>query len=156
MIRPARKPGTGRQGAGSEPEEAAAGHGHGRGPDRRRLQLAARRIDCQWRSAAKLVLNRQGVGQWSPIAQKNEQTSDVLRVGFLGRCDLVKGVQVLVDAFLPADMPIELDICVVGTENETEKYRDVILRSAASDRRIRVCPTIPHSEVGDFLAALTR
>jgi glycosyltransferase involved in cell wall biosynthesis len=107
---------------------------------------------------AKLVLNRQGVGQWTPIIPlpRSNKSTDVLRLGFLGRCDPLKGVHVLVDAVkrLPADVAIELDICAIGTDSEAEKYRDVILRSAAGDRRIRFRPALEHAEVGDFLARI--
>lgn len=107
---------------------------------------------------AKLVLNRQGVGQWAPITplSRKHKASDVLRLGFLGRFDPLKGLHVLVDAFkrLSADLPVELDICAVGAENQTEKYRDLILRSAVSDRRIRIRPALLHWEVGDFLSRI--
>jgi glycosyltransferase involved in cell wall biosynthesis len=107
---------------------------------------------------AKLVLNRQGVGHWSPIVpvRRSDKSVDVLRLGFLGRYDPLKGIHVLVDAFkrLPADLPVELHICGVGTDNQAEKYHDVILRSAASDRRIRIRPSIPHAEAGGFLAGV--
>ena len=106
----------------------------------------------------KLILNRQGVGQWTPIVpdRRSDKSVDVFRLGFLGRYDPLKGVHVLVDAFkrLPADAPIELDICAVGTETEAKNYRDVISQSAASDRRIRIRPSIPHAEAAGFLADL--
>jgi glycosyltransferase involved in cell wall biosynthesis len=108
-------------------------------------------------SAEKLVLSRQGVDRGFVGQAKNRYGgNDIFRLGFLGRCDPTKGVYLLVDAFrrLPADVPIELEICAAGTENETEKYRDEILRSAAGDRRIRVRSGIAHAEVGDFLASI--
>jgi len=107
---------------------------------------------------AKLVLNRHGVGQRTPIVpvRRSGKSADVVRLGFLGRYDPLKGLHVLVDAFkrLPADLPVGLDICAVGTDNEAVKYRDVILRSAASDCRIRIRPSIPHAEVGGFIAGV--
>jgi glycosyltransferase involved in cell wall biosynthesis len=107
---------------------------------------------------AKLVLNRQGVGQWTQIVpvQRSDKSVEVFRLGFLGRYDPLKGLHVLVDAFkrVSENVPVELDICAVGTNNEALKYHDVIIRSAASDRRIRIRPSIPHAEVGAFLASV--
>jgi glycosyltransferase involved in cell wall biosynthesis len=106
----------------------------------------------------KLFLNRQGVGHWAqakPVSRP-KKTTDVLRLGFLGRWDPVKGVHVLVEAFkrLPADLSVELTICAAGGDNATKKYIDVVQRSAARDRRIRFLPLMPHQDVGAFLAGI--
>lgn len=108
--------------------------------------------------AEKLVLNRQGVGhraQVRPLRRTNK-ASDVLRFGFLGRWDPVKGVHILVEAFkrLPADFAVELDICAVGDLGEAKKYRDEVQLSAACDRRIRFPLSMPHSDVADFLTGI--
>jgi glycosyltransferase involved in cell wall biosynthesis len=104
----------------------------------------------------KLVLNRQGVAGPVTGLSRSNKSSKALRLGFLGRFDPLKGLHVLVDAFkrLPADMPVELDICAISMDTQTEQYRDLVLRSAADDRRIRVHPALAHRAVGTFLAGL--
>jgi glycosyltransferase involved in cell wall biosynthesis len=121
---------------------------------------------CQWLHdalgangvpARKLVLNRQGVAE----SRRGTSTTpgrppDLVRFGFLGRWDPVKGVHVLVEAFkrLPSDLPVTLDICAAAQGSVGEKYRDRVQHSGLGDPRIRVLPPIPHREVGAFLSGL--
>jgi glycosyltransferase involved in cell wall biosynthesis len=121
---------------------------------------------CQWLHdaleangvpARKLVLNRQGVAEPKPKpSSRSGRPSGVVRFGFLGRWDPVKGVHVLVDAFkrLPSDLSVTLDICAAAQGRVGEKYRDRIQRSGLGDPRIRVLPPIPHREVRAFLSGL--
>src|SRR5262249_28880001 len=113
---------------------------------------------CQWLhdalrangvAARKLVLNRQGVAELG-LRTSSRQPSDVVRFGFLGRWDPVKGVHVLVEAFkrLPPGLPVTLDICAAAQGRVGERYRDRVRRSGLGDPRIRVLPPIPHGEVG--------
>lgn len=105
----------------------------------------------------KLVLSRQGVdcglimGLRAPRANMEK-----LRIGFLGRCDPVKGIHVLIEAFkrLRADAPIELNICMANDGAHSDRYRDAILRSGEGDERILIHPPLPHSKVSEFLSGL--
>jgi glycosyltransferase involved in cell wall biosynthesis len=121
---------------------------------------------CQWLHdalaangvpARKLVLNRQGVAEPSPrTSSKPGRPSGVVRFGFAGRWDPVKGVHVLVEAFkrLPQDLPVTLDVCATAHGRVGEKYRDRVQRSGLGDPRIRILPPIPHKEVAAFLSGL--
>lgn len=102
----------------------------------------------------KLILNRHGVAQPITALRKSGERPNLLRVGFLGRFDPLKGLHVLVDAFkrLPANIPIELDVRAVTTQAQSGQYRELVLRSAAADRRIRIHPALAHQEVESFLA----
>ena len=106
----------------------------------------------------KLVLNRQGVGHYiqTGAARRVRKAPGVVRFGFLGRWDPVKGVHVLVEAFkrLPADLPVELDVCAVGEGSATRIYREDVQRSAAGDCRIRFLPPVPQKQVVAFLAGI--
>ena len=140
----------------------------GRIEDLQAMSAAADRIVavCQWLHdalrangvpAGKLVLNRQGVAARGPAPlSRPGRPSGVVRFGFLGRWDPVKGVHVLVEAFrrLPSDLPVTLDICAAVQGRTGEKYRDQVRRSGSGDPRIRVLPPLPHREVGAFLSGL--
>jgi glycosyltransferase involved in cell wall biosynthesis len=105
----------------------------------------------------KLVLSRQGVSRdFTRHARDRTCDSGRFRIGFLGRCDPVKGLHVLVEAVerLAADVAIDLEICAVDMNEGPEEYRDAILRAASRDRRIRIFPPVPHSEVGGFLSRI--
>jgi glycosyltransferase involved in cell wall biosynthesis len=136
--------------------------------DLQAMSAAADRIVavCQWLHDAlgangvptgKLVLNRQGVAEPRPATlSKPSRSSGVVRFGFLGRWDPVKGVHVLVEAFrrLPSDLLVTLDICAAVQGRVGERYRDRVQRSGLGDSRVRVLPPIPHREVGAFLSSL--
>jgi glycosyltransferase involved in cell wall biosynthesis len=121
---------------------------------------------CQWLhdaleangvAAEKLVLNRQGVAEFSPKASSGPgRPSTVVRFGYLGRWDPLKGVHVLVEAFkqLPTDLPVTLDICATAHGPSAKKYRDRVQLFARGDPRIRVLPPSLHQEVSAFLSRL--
>jgi glycosyltransferase involved in cell wall biosynthesis len=108
--------------------------------------------------SGKLVLNRQGVGHCmqTSAARGRRKSQSIVRFGFLGRWDPVKGLHVLVEAFkrLPTDLPVELDVCAVGEGSATRTYREDVRRSAAGDRRIRFLPSVPQDQVPAFLAGI--
>jgi glycosyltransferase involved in cell wall biosynthesis len=124
-------------------------------------------VPCSWLHGAllgnslpqgKVVLNRQGVGHQLPdsLMSGAKGNSETFRFGFLGRWDSVKGIRILVEAFkgIPADLPVVLAICAVGSAKAPEKYQDDVRRSAALDRRIRFLPPISHEKVGTFFAGI--
>jgi glycosyltransferase involved in cell wall biosynthesis len=80
----------------------------------------------------------------------------VLRFGFLGRWDPLKGVHVLVKAFtrLPEALPVELEICAVGATSEAKKYRSKVQRLAQGNQRIRIRPEHLTNRVGQFLSSI--
>jgi glycosyltransferase involved in cell wall biosynthesis len=105
----------------------------------------------------QLVLNRQGVeAPKFETSSRADKPSDVLRLGFLGRWDPIKGAHVLLEAFklVPLHLPVTLDICATAQGNAGEKYRDHVQRAGRGDPRIRVLPPISHAEVPAFLSGL--
>jgi glycosyltransferase involved in cell wall biosynthesis len=108
--------------------------------------------------ADKLVLNRQGVGhcQQTRGERRERKARDVVRFGFLGRWDPVKGVHVLIEAIkrLPTNPRVELDVCAVGEGSSARIYRENVQRFAAGDCRIRFLSPIPQKQVAAFLAGI--
>jgi glycosyltransferase involved in cell wall biosynthesis len=104
----------------------------------------------------KLVLNRQGVAAEvrSKIACEHRKARELCRLGFLGRWDPIKGLHVLVEAFMrvPKDLPLQLDICAVEAGPDSKRYRDQVERSAAGDPRIRILPPITSTDREAFFS----
>ncbi|MEH1883900.1 glycosyltransferase [Nostoc sp.] len=123
---------------------------------------------CQWLYDAlllngvakeKLVLCRQGVDSTYPKAKPNLkfsiQTSEPLRIGFLGRWDKIKGIHILVEAVcrLPLDVSVELVIHGLVQGDEGRAYQQQVLARAANDPRIRVAEPLSRAAVPDTLAS---
>jgi glycosyltransferase involved in cell wall biosynthesis len=123
---------------------------------------------CQWLHEAlllngvpegKLSLNRQGVTQ-RPQAGGSEGPSREkgrLVIGFLGRWDPVKGLNVLVEAVrgLPGDVPVEVRAhCSNANSRDSQRFREKVLAVAAPDPRIRILPALQPGEVRAFLQSV--
>ncbi len=106
----------------------------------------------------KIVLNRQGVGDGANFgtSRRVRTSSDVLRFGFLGRWDPVKGVHFLVEAFrrLPKSLAVELRILAFAAGTDSKEYREVVRRSAVGDPRIYFLPEALNQGGAEFLAAV--
>jgi glycosyltransferase involved in cell wall biosynthesis len=122
---------------------------------------------CQWLYDAlvingvpqeKLVLCRQGVTASYPSAplslENHKEQTGVLRVGFLGRWDRVKGIEVLLEAVrrLPMKTPIELVIHGLAQADRERAYRQEVLAFASRDKRIRVAEPLSRDMVLSALA----
>ncbi|NDJ25467.1 glycosyltransferase [Nostoc sp. B(2019)] len=100
----------------------------------------------------KLVLCRYGIGyatqEKSPPAHKQ---SVPLKVVFLGRWDIYKGIDILVQAVkdLPAEIPIELIIHGIAQD---ERYRQTIFNLIGNDPRIRVEKQLTREELPKAMA----
>ncbi|MBE9037712.1 glycosyltransferase [aff. Roholtiella sp. LEGE 12411] len=100
----------------------------------------------------KLILSRHGI---SYTAQEKlphrKQQSDALKVVFLGRWDIYKGIDILVQAVknLSAEIPIEL---VIHGITQDERYRQKILNLIANEPRIRVDKQLTREELPQALA----
>ncbi len=107
----------------------------------------------------KVVVCRQGVEQASesraPITGPREP--GVLKVGFVGRFDPIKGLDVLLDAAarMPADARVEFHIWGAARTPEAVTYRDVTIRNAQTLRHVtfhgEATSMAPYDEV-DILA----
>jgi glycosyltransferase involved in cell wall biosynthesis len=106
--------------------------------------------------SGKLLLNRLGAGEAAPARKPlplEKPTKTPLVIGYLGRFDPVKGVEVLVEAVrrTPRDLPIRIELR--GPENgPAERALVQELRAhAENDRRITFAPAVPRGEVSEIL-----
>lgn len=89
----------------------------------------------------KLVLCHQGVISTTPNLPRGQEKLEnrpTLRVGFLGRWDIVKGLQVLVEAVhkLPNEIPIELIVYALAQGDHAKAYQQKVQALVAHDPRI--------------------
>jgi glycosyltransferase involved in cell wall biosynthesis len=104
----------------------------------------------------KLTLCRQGAA--STFKQEIAATKPrnaTLKIGFLGRWQETKGVQVLAEAVhrLPADVPVELIIHATHPGKYGAVNREKVLSIAACDSRIRIAEPLSRQAVPEALAS---
>lgn len=135
---------------------------------RRKLQEMARFADliiapCQWLYDAllvnglpkeKIVLSRQGVSSFDIPVKEQPQLDKPLKIGFLGRWQETKGVQVLAEAVhrLAKDVPVELIIHGMAHGKADKMNRERVLALAAGDYRIKIAEKLSREEVPKALA----
>jgi len=105
----------------------------------------------------KLVLCPQGIKQPAAEPQRPPREPGPLRVGYLGRWDPVKGIDVVVRAVLqlPAAVDLELQIrAVEPTDAALRPYMTATRALAESDSRIKMLPPLPSEQVPAFLRQL--
>ena len=103
----------------------------------------------------KLVVSRQGIDRsFAGKATGRSERTGKFRLGYLGRCDRVKGLSILLDAvrLLPRDMPFELLIHAVANSEEARRERDSLISRTADDPRINFLPTVVHAELPAVMA----
>jgi glycosyltransferase involved in cell wall biosynthesis len=103
----------------------------------------------------KLVLSRQGVDRaFTGAATAQQGGNKIFRLGYLGRCDPIKGLPLLLDALdrLPRDLPLELVIYMVANTEQDRRHRDKLMARAARDTRIKFMPPVARAEVPAILA----
>ncbi|WP_026734390.1 glycosyltransferase [Fischerella sp. PCC 9605] len=103
----------------------------------------------------KLILCRQGVAnnftqQITPTKAEN----GALKIGFLGRWQETKGVQIIAEAvhLLPADVPVELILHATHADKYGEANREKVLALAACDSRIRIAEPLSRQAISEALA----
>lgn len=104
----------------------------------------------------KLVLSRQGVDcSFFGRPKDRRDGKKKFRLGFLGRCDPVKGLPVLLDAVarLPRDLAFELVIHVVANTEQDRCHRDILIEETVEDPRITFMPPVARAEVPAVLAS---
>lgn len=118
-------------------------------------------VVCQWLydaliangvPATKLLLSRQGVSAAVPVLSRTSHTP--LRIGFLGRWQETKGVQILVAALqqLPRSLPVELIIHATHADQHGQANREKILAIAAQDSRIQIRDPLSRADVPGAIA----
>lgn len=103
----------------------------------------------------KLILCRQGVASGFPeqVAPRKANNA-TLKIGFLGRWQETKGVQVVAEAIhrLPANVAVELIIHATHPQKYGVTNREKVLAIAADDDRIRIAEPLSRSGVREALA----
>ncbi|HPT07390.1 MAG TPA: glycosyltransferase [Candidatus Omnitrophota bacterium] len=91
----------------------------------------------------KITLCRHGLPEeLIPVVHpESKPTSDVLRIGFIGRFSYVKGVHLLITAMkrLPRSMRVELKLFGRANTLEEKKYLAKLMKMSASESRIVFC-----------------
>lgn len=118
-------------------------------------------VVCQWLYDAlvsngvpesQLVLSRHGV-LVNAVPQKSS-ISHPIRIGFLGRWQATKGVQILVEALqLIPDAPVELIIHATHADRHGEANREKVCTIAAQDPRIQIKPPLDRTEISAAIAS---
>ena len=104
--------------------------------------------------ADKVRLCRLGVSLPGLEPKPDAPTTTPLRVGFVARLHPTKGADVLIQAVraLPADAPIELELCGPHRAGADDAYVQSLRERARGDDRIRFRDPVP----GDAVASLLR
>jgi glycosyltransferase involved in cell wall biosynthesis len=94
----------------------------------------------------KLLFRRTGLPRVPRPAPRTPAPDGRLRVVFVGRCEPIKGIHVLIEAVkrLPADAPVEVSL--VGPYWDSDHGRRLSAR-IAGDRRFRAPEMVPHAEL---------
>ncbi|MBD1844151.1 glycosyltransferase [Cyanobacteria bacterium FACHB-63] len=117
-------------------------------------------VVCQWLYDAfvlngvpesKLVLSRHGVSIERKLTERSIHSP--IRIGFLGRWQETKGVQILAQAlqFIP-NAAVELVIYATHADQHGAANREKVLAIAQSDSRIQINPPLARSEIMDAIA----
>lgn len=117
-------------------------------------------VVCQWLYDAfvlngvpesKLMLSRHGV---LPTAKPPDKSlNSPIRIGFLGRWQETKGVQILAQALqqIP-NVPVELVLHATHADQHGAANREKVSTIAQSDSRIQIKPPLSRSEISDAIA----
>ncbi len=102
----------------------------------------------------KVVVSRFGISSLAQAPTRIPNTSDKLRVGFIGGLSEHKGAHLLIAAIctLPDTVPIELNI--YGRITDHPEYFKRLQRLAAGDPRIHFCGTFPNAIIDKVFAEL--
>jgi glycosyltransferase involved in cell wall biosynthesis len=118
-------------------------------------EWARKTLAVNHRSEQKLVLNRLGIAAMKGVARhpRNRPLREPLRLGYMGRFHVTKGLFVLANAVarLPKELPFSLELRG-PTTNESDLVVQRELRDLfGHDPRITFAPAVPHVAVGDIL-----
>ncbi|MEL7037386.1 MAG: glycosyltransferase [Cyanobacteria bacterium J06592_8] len=131
---------------------------------REMAQLADRIVVvCQWLYDAfklngipedKIVLSRHGVSYAPTTQPQHQQPHTPLKIGFLGRLQPTKGVQVLAEAIynLPKDFPVELIIHGVSQGELSRENEEKVQAMAQTDSRIKLEKKLSRAEIPEAMA----
>ncbi len=103
-----------------------------------------------------VVLSRHGLDGPPPHVPRPPRRDGPLRLGYLGRWDRVKGVDLLVHAVRGLDRSVDVDLCIraMAQGDEGEQYRQEVIRLAGGDSRVRIQSPLDPNEVSAFLTEI--
>lgn len=117
-------------------------------------------VVCQWLYDAfvlngvpesQLVLSRHGVS--AGTVSQASSVSKPIRIGFLGRWQETKGVQILVEALqLIPNAPVELVIHATHADQHGAANRERVSAIANQDPRIQIKPPLDRAEISHAIA----
>lgn len=101
----------------------------------------------------RIRLSRHG-GAAIPTKPRPQRQPGPVRIGFLGRWDRVKGVDILVRAVRHLDPTVEVELSVhaLAQGQDGENYRREVVALAEGDPRIKLHSPLAPGQVADFLA----
>lgn len=99
----------------------------------------------------KLILSRHGIYTAQEKSLQIKQQSDSLKVVFLGRWDIYKGIEILVQAVKDLPPLVKIELVIYGITQD-ERYRQKIFNLIANDPRIRVNKELTRTELPQTLA----
>ncbi|KKD38400.1 MAG: glycosyltransferase [Limnoraphis robusta] len=126
-------------------------------------QLADRIVAvCQWLEDAlglngvpkdKIVLSRHGVSYACSSSPRQKQPDEPLKIGFLGRWQETKGVQVLAEAVcqLPKNIPVQLMIHAVSQGELSRVNEAKVFAMAETDSRIQINKKLSRDQVPEAM-----
>ncbi len=102
----------------------------------------------------KITVSRQGLAQEPVIAASAQErpTSGGVRIVYLGRIDVTKGIEVLIRALVGVpDAPIVLDVFGVAQGNAGQRLLESLRNLCGSDHRIRFHEPVAPGEIVGLL-----
>ncbi len=80
--------------------------------------------------------------------------SDRFRIGYIGQMHKTKGVHVLIDAFLKAELGATASLYLWGDLNANPTYVEQLKNRIGSNKSIKLCGRFEHSKLGDILSSI--
>jgi glycosyltransferase involved in cell wall biosynthesis len=101
----------------------------------------------------KVVVNRLGVASLSDRVNGRRERAGPVTVGYLGRFDVIKGVDVFARAvaLLERDVPIAIEFRGPVQSARERSVRDALAARLAGDDRVRFADAVSHDAVADVL-----
>jgi glycosyltransferase involved in cell wall biosynthesis len=118
-------------------------------------ERAAEIVRANGAPPSKVVVNRLGVRNHivTPMAQRTSAPDGVVRVGYVGRFEDVKGVVDLAEAMrrVPPDVPIRLELRGPAQTPSDREVRTRVAELTASDPRVTIADGVSPEQVLDLL-----
>lgn len=105
--------------------------------------------------ASKVVVNRLGISQDRPFTspERAARSAGPVRLGYVGRFDVVKGIFDLAEALrrLPSDAPLRCEFRGPAMTDQDRRARAELQRMFAGDARVRFADAVPSADILDVM-----